>query len=74
MAIRAFWRVQRSDANILGARTLFALIQPKSSGCGYRSWISGVRVMRGLRISDFLRNEPPNPAEYLGERPEMSSQ
>jgi hypothetical protein len=27
-----------------------------------------------LKVSVFPRNEPPNPAKYSGERPELSSQ
>jgi hypothetical protein len=32
-----------------------------------------IRVIRGLQVfCIFPRNEPPNPAEYVGERPEMT--
>jgi hypothetical protein len=53
---------------------------------GNRFFIRDIRVIRGLsaltlqpfsdltRPSHFPRNEPPNPAKYSSERPEMSSQ
>jgi len=33
---------------------------------------SAIRAIRVLKFSYSPRNEPPNPAEYLGERPEMT--
>jgi hypothetical protein len=46
--------------------------QAKSPRCGYHSRISGIRVIRVQKFSDFPRNESTNPAEYFGEQPEMT--
>jgi hypothetical protein len=47
--------------------------QPQSSRCGHLCRISAIRVIRALKFSDLPRNELPNPAEYVSERPEMTS-
>jgi len=41
----------------------------------HKNPIRETRVIRDLQVfCIFPRNEPPNPAKYSGERPELSSQ